>query len=419
MANPARPAPLPHDALERALDPGGSGCMLPQEAYTSEAVLAWEREHLFAAGWVCAGRAADLVEPGARRAVRIGDDAVVVVRGDDGNVRAFFNVCRHRGHELMPCGTTANRAAIHCPYHGWTYAPDGSLRATPRFDPPPDFDPNDFGLVGVRAEEWHGWVMVNVSGDAVPLARWIGGLEELIAPYGCEELVVGASHDYLLAANWKLPIENYHECYHCPAIHPELCTVSPPASGDNYDLPGAWFGGTMDLAAHAETMSMSGKSPAGFLPGLDATRRRQVLYAGIFPNLLLSLHPDYVMTHRIEPRSAGTSLVECQWLFTGDTVARADFDPAYAVDFWHVTNAQDWNACEGVQRGVTSRGFRPGPVLAGRRRGAGVRSLRCPCVPRRRAPAPLNGSAIIGRGRTRAPSRSATRPRTCSRSRCR
>ena len=86
-----------------------------------------------------------------------------------------------------------------------------------------------------------------------------------------------------------------------------------------------------------------------------------MLYVGIFPNLLLSLHPDYVMTHRVEPRSPGVSLVECQWLFTGDTVARADFDPAYAVDFWHVTNAQDWNACEGVQRGVTSRGFRPGP----------------------------------------------------------
>ena len=419
MANPARPAPLPHDALERALDPGGSGCMLPQEAYTSEAVLAWEREHLFAAGWVCAGRATDLVEPGARRAVRIGDDAIVVVRGDDGNVRAFFNVCRHRGHELMPCGTTANRAAIHCPYHGWTYAPDGRLRATPRFDPPPDFDPSDFGLVGVRAEEWHGWVMVNVSGDAVPLARWIGGLEELIAPYGCEELVVGASHDYLLAANWKLPIENYHECYHCPTIHPELCTVSPPASGDNYDLPGAWFGGTMDLAAHAETMSMSGKSPAGFLPGLDATRRRQVLYAGIFPNLLLSLHPDYVMTHRIEPRSARYVLGRvpvavhrrhrCARRFRSRLRSR-------------LLARHERSGLERLRRrparGDVAR-LPTGTVLAGRRRGAGVRSLRCPCVSTRRAPAPLNGSAIIGRGRTRAPSRSATRPRTCSRSRCR
>ena len=182
------------------------------------------------------------------------------------NVRAFFNVCRHRGHELMPCGTTAKRAAIHCPYHGWTYAPDGRLRATPRFDPPPDFDPNDFGLVGVRAEEWHGWVMVNVSGDAVPLARGSVASKHSSRPMAARSSSSARRTTTSLAANWKLPIENYHECYHCPAIHPELCTVSPPASGDNYDLPGAWFGGTMDLAAHAETMSMSGKSPGRFPP---------------------------------------------------------------------------------------------------------------------------------------------------------
>jgi Rieske 2Fe-2S family protein len=158
-----------------------------------------------------------------------------------------------------------------------------------------------------------------------------------------------------------LPIENYHECYHCPAIHPELCTVSPPTSGENFDLPGAWFGGTMDLEAHAETMSMTGRSGAAPLPGLDATQRRQVLYVGLFPNLLVSLHPDYVMTHRIEPRAPGETWVECQWLFGADAVAREAFDPSYAIDFWDVTNRQDWSACEGVQRGVQSRGYRPGP----------------------------------------------------------
>jgi Rieske 2Fe-2S family protein len=356
------PAPLPAAELERVLDPSGSGCMLPQAAYTSDAVLAWERTHFFGNTWVCAGRSSDLAEPGERRAVRIGDDAVLVVRGDDGAVRVFYNVCRHRGHELMACGATTRRGAIHCPYHAWTYGLDGSLRATPRFDAPAGFDQNEFGLVPVRAEEWNGWVMVNVSGDAPPLAEYVGALDGIMAGYECDRLVVGASHEYTLGANWKLPLENYHECYHCPAIHPELCTVSPPQSGDNYrNQPGAFIGGTMDLEPHAETMSMSGRSGGAFFRSLDATLRRQVVYVNLFPNLLLSLHPDYVMTHRIEPVSPSESWVECQWLFPPEAVARDDFDPAYAVDFWDVTNRQDWNACEGVQRGVMSRGYRPGP----------------------------------------------------------
>jgi Rieske 2Fe-2S family protein len=359
---PATPAPIPRDALVPVLDPTGSGRMLPQEAYTSDDVLTWEREHFFARTWVCAGRSADLATPGDRRAVSIGDDSVVLVRGDDGQVRAFYNVCRHRGHELVPCGAAASRRnAIHCPYHAWTYSLDGSLRATPRFDEPPGFDKADFGLVPVRAEEWHGWVMVNVSGDAPPLAEYVGALDEIVAPYECERLVATTTHEYELGANWKLPLENYHECYHCPAIHPELCVVSPPASGDNYDLPGAFIGGTMDLEPHAETMSMTGASGGVVLRGLDATLRRQVIYVGVFPNLLLSLHPDYVMTHRIEPRSPSRSWVECQWLFAPEAVESDGFDPSYAVDFWDVTNRQDWHACEGVQRGVSSRGYRPGP----------------------------------------------------------
>jgi Rieske 2Fe-2S family protein len=144
-------------------------------------------------------------------------------------------------------------------------------------------------------------------------------------------------------------------------IHPELCVVSPPESGDNYDLPGTWVGGTMDLKDFAETMSLDGKSGGVVLPGLDDVQRRQVVYIGLFPNMLISAHPDYVMTHRIEPLRAGESFVECQWLFDPAAVARADFDPSYAVDFWDLTNRQDWAACEGVQRGLASRGYRPGP----------------------------------------------------------
>jgi Rieske 2Fe-2S family protein len=116
----------------------------------------------------------------------------------------------------------------------------------------------------------------------------------------------------------------------------------------------------MDLRDGARTMSLDGSTPVPVLPGLGRDLAQQVLYIDLFPGLLLSLHPDYVLTHRLEPLAAGRTSVECQWLFAPEAVARADFDPGYAVDFWDVTNAQDWTACESVQRGVASRGYRPG-----------------------------------------------------------
>jgi Rieske 2Fe-2S family protein len=341
--------------------------MLPREAYTDAAVLAWEREHFFADTWLCAARVSDLQEPGQRRGARVAGEGVLLVRGNDGGLRAFANTCRHRGHELLPCGATAQRGAIHCPYHAWTYGLDGALLATPRFEPPPSFDPTEHSLVPIRVEEWNGWAMVNLSGDACPLGEHVGALDGILANYGLDRLVTGAVHEYTLAANWKLPIENYHECYHCPAIHPELCAVSPPTSGDNYDpvvMPGMFVGGTMELAPNARTMSMDGTSGGVPLSALGEHQRREVAYIGLFPNLLISAHPDYVMTHRIEPLSASGSLVECEWLFASEAVEADGFDPAYAVDFWDVTNRQDWSACEGVQRGLASREFRPGPFAA-------------------------------------------------------
>lgn len=354
-------APFSAADLAGVLDPEASGSMLPARAYTAADVLEFEREHFFRGGWVNAGRSADLVQAGARRAVRAAGDSILLVRDDDGRLRAFYNVCAHRGSELLACGAHAHRSQINCPYHAWTYALDGSLTATPRYEPPPGFDMSEHGLTPVRVEEWHGWAMVNLSGAAPPLADYLGDFETVLAPYGAADLVAAARHDYTMQANWKLAAENYQECFHCSLIHPELCRVSAPESGSNYDLTGAWVGGTMELAPNAETMSMSGESDGVRLPGLDDAQAREVVYAGLFPNFLVSLHPDYVMTHRIEPVSPGVSEVECEWLFAPEAVARPDFDPAYAVDFWDVTNRQDWTACENVQRGLASRGFRPGP----------------------------------------------------------
>jgi glycine betaine catabolism A len=267
----------------------------------------------------------------------------------------FANVCRHRGHELLPDGGTAGRGAIVCPYHGWSYRLDGALAAAPRM--PDGFVAPDHGLVEVPVETWQGWVFVNAAGGAPPLPDYLGGLASLIEPYRPRQLRPGARHEYDIAANWKVVVENYHECYHCPLIHPELCKVSPPASGDNWSLPGAWVGGAMDLREHAETMSLSGRSAGVFI---DGAPRDTVRYLGLFPNLLVSAHPDYVMTHRLEPLAPDRTRIVCDWYFP-EGVA----DPAYAVEFWDITNREDWAACESVQRGVSSPHYRPGPLASG------------------------------------------------------
>jgi glycine betaine catabolism A len=355
-------SPIERGALEAVLAPLGRARTLPAEAYTSSDVFDWERRCFFEGSWVCVGRTASVAQAGKQTAVRVGEEGILLVRGDDGILRGFFNVCRHRGHELLACGATADARVIKCPYHAWVYGLDGRLRAAPRFSSLPASDPAREGLVPARVEEWLGWVFVNPSGEAPPFAEHVGTLQDLISPYAPERLVPGGTHQYEVSANWKLIVENYHECYHCPSIHPELCRVTPSDSGDNFEPTGLWAGGSMDLREHAETMSISGRSGSESFPGLDEWHLRHVFYFGVFPNVLISPHPDYVMTHRIEPIAPDRVRIECQWLFSPEALDQPGFDPSYAIQFWDITNQQDWHACESVQRGAASRGYRQGPL---------------------------------------------------------
>ena len=351
-------APIGPAALEPALRPFGRACMLPAVAYTSDDVLAWELRHLFAGSWVCVGRTGELRQgsdgkPITQRGLLVGDVPVLLTFPSDSAVNALANTCRHRGHEILPEGNAETRKAVLCPYHAWNYALDGSLVKAPGFERVAGFGPADYGLLRLPAADRYGWTFVNATGDGPPLTDHLGDLDSLVAPYHPETLVRRARIEYEVRANWKVVVENYHECYHCPLIHPELCQVSPPTSGVNFDLPGAWVGGSMDLRDGATTMSLSGRSDAVTIDRADPA---VVLYLGLFPNLLISLHPDYVMTHRLTPLAPWLTAVECSWYF-----ADPDVDPSYAVEFWDLTNRQDWSACESVQRGVSSPHFKPGP----------------------------------------------------------
>jgi Rieske 2Fe-2S family protein len=335
--------------------------MLPAESYTSVEVFEWERRHLFAGGWTCLGRLTDLLGSGTtQRAVVVGDVSALLVLGDDG-VRMFANTCRHRGHELLAVGESSHRRSMVCPYHAWSYDLSGELRTAPGFRDVAGFEPAAHGLVELPVEVWEGWVLGHAlhplgSAEVPSFTEHLGAMGPMVAPYAPGSLGLADRHTYEVAANWKVIAENYHECYHCPLIHPELCQVSPPDSGDNYDLPGAWIGGSMVLRDGMETMSLTGERAAPPLPGVDPVR---VEYLHLLPNLLLSAHPDYVMAHRLVPLAPDRTWIECSWLARPG--ADGTVTAAAAVEFWDITNRQDWGACESVQRGLASPHFRPGP----------------------------------------------------------
>jgi Rieske 2Fe-2S family protein len=361
---PDRP-PIEPALLERCTSPLPEARTLPAESYLSSDVFAWESARFFEGSWMCLGRSSDLSGPGDQTAVRIGSDGILLVRGKDGALRGFFNTCRHRGHELLPCGgQPVHRGFIRCPYHSWTYGLDGSFRTAPGFVDRPGFeraDP-DHGLVPVRVEEWGGWVFANCSGDASDLREHVGNLDEAMDPYEPGRLVVEEVVNYEVLADWKVISENYHECYHCENIHPELCRVTPTDSGVQFFPTGLVVGGSMELMDHAETMSLTGESRGVPFRRLDERGRREVLYFQLLPNLFISSHPDYVLTHLLEPEGPGRTRVRCQWLFPPEARERKGFDPSYAVEFWDITNRQDWRACEGVQRGAAGRGYRQAPL---------------------------------------------------------
>src|ERR1700722_2816751 len=179
----AETAPLDPPALAASLAPFGQSTMLPRDAYVNDAVFAWEQSHLLEGGWICVGRNEGMSKPNDQRAVSVGRAGVFMTRDQSGVLRAFANACRHRGHELLPCGAeTVNRPIVVCPYHAWSYQLDGSLRMTPGFESE-HFDPSTHGLVQLPCEEWHGWIFVDASGSAPPIERHLAGLEAVVGPY--------------------------------------------------------------------------------------------------------------------------------------------------------------------------------------------------------------------------------------------
>jgi Rieske 2Fe-2S family protein len=358
---PAAPAPpVDPERLWGVVAPRSEAHPLPPEVYVAPEVLAWELERLFEASWSCVGRQEDAPEAGDLFTAGVGRESVLMVRAEDGQLRGFYNVCQHRGTRLVTQSPLGGQHRLVCPYHSWTYDLEGRLRSAEHMQGAQGFDRGSSGLTPVATAVLEGWVFVDLSGQAGPLESFLGNLPDHLARHGCGTLRSAARLEYEVGANWKLLSENYQECYHCPTIHPELIRVTPYRSGRYDPAQGPWMGGPMELMQGCNTMSLSGRTSRRALPGLRREDASLVYYYSLLPNLWISLHPDYVLTHRVEPVAPDRTRLVCEWLFHPDAMAAEGFDPADAVEFWDLVNRQDFAACERVQLGVGSRGFRGG-----------------------------------------------------------
>jgi Rieske 2Fe-2S family protein len=337
------------------------GFTLPARYYTDPDVFRRELERFFFRRWVYAGREEEVPEPGAYVLRELVGESLLILRDRTGQVRGFYNVCRHRGTRLCtaPEGRLGDR--LQCPYHAWTYELDGRLVGAPHMEDVAHFRKDAYPLHAIATALWDGHLFVNLAPDPKPLAATLGALADRFRPWRMEELKRWARIEYDVRANWKLVIQNYSECLHCPTVHPALNRLSHYLSGENEPLQPGYMGGCMDLRPGVETMSLDGTCPRAPLPGLAAADRRRVYYYAVFPNLLLTLHPDYMMTHALWPLAPDRTRIVCEWHFHPDELARPDFDGRDAVEFWDLTNRQDWRVCEWSQAGMTSRAYTPGP----------------------------------------------------------
>jgi glycine betaine catabolism A len=333
---------------------------MPGSYYTSSDILAEERAKLLPGMWHCAGRASALATAGDFVVRDVAGESIILVRGRDGQLRAFFNICRHRGTRLCTQASGEFSETIQCPYHAWTYSIDGRLLGAPHMNEVEGFDKKDYPLHQAALAEWEGFVFVNVAKDPRPFEEWFRPMIGRLARYEIAGLEVGHSVKYEVRANWKLVFQNYSECLHCPMIHPELSTMMPYTSGANDLIEGPFLGGYMELSH--ESATMSGKACGSYVSSTLASEdRRRAYYYTIMPNMALSIHPDYVNYYIITPLAVDRTLVESEWMFAASNAGNPAFNPQDAIEFWDVTNRQDWAICEQSQLGIASSRYEPGP----------------------------------------------------------
>jgi Rieske 2Fe-2S family protein len=335
---------------------------LPQRYFVSSEIFAEESQKIFATNWVLVGHQSQLAKPGDYFLADVAGESFIIAKDQRSTIRAFYNVCRHRGARLCE-EQNGHAAALQCAYHAWTYALDGRLIGAPHMDETPRFNKAEYPLKPARLGLWEGFIFLNLTDASASLEKWIEPLGGKFSPWNLAALCSAKRIEYDVQANWKLIFQNYSECYHCLGVHPELSKISPYDSAENDLTEGPFLGGFMRIASD-KSLTKSGNACALPVGNFGDQDFRFVFYYSIFPNMLLSLHPDYVMVHQLRPRSPERTVIYCDWLFHPEAFKRTDFNPDDAIEFWDMVNKQDWHVCELSQQGISSRAYEPGPYSA-------------------------------------------------------
>ncbi|MEV5175785.1 aromatic ring-hydroxylating dioxygenase subunit alpha [Streptomyces flaveolus] len=340
---------------------------LPGHYYTDPAVFRQEQEKIFESLWFCAVRGADLDKPGAFRTVQVGRENVIITRTRTGELRAFLNVCRHRGARLCTEESGEVRRSLQCPYHAWTYDLDGRLIAAPNLIKMPDVDRVEYGLIKVALREWLGYAWVCLADEPPSFEDTVmyAAVERLgdaaaIEHYGTEKLALGKRVTYDVRANWKLIVENFMECYHCATIHPELTEVLPEFA-DGYAAQ-YYVGHGAEFGEEIKGFTVDGSAGFAKLPEVTADQDRRYYAITVKPTVFVNLVPDHVILHRMFPLTEDRTVVECDWLYAPQVVA-SGADVSKSVELFHRVNVQDFEACERTQPAMSSRAYRTGGVL--------------------------------------------------------
>src|SRR5438552_2832979 len=308
---------------------------LPQSYFVLQEVFATEREEIFAAQWQCVGHQSQLAGAGDYFVANVAGESLIILRDQQGEVRGFYNVCRHRGTRLCEAKLGQFRETIQCPYHAWTYGLDGKLLGAPHMDKVEGFTKAEHPLHAVWVSMWEGFLFVNLAARPVPLEDVFAPLAGKFSHWNLPKLRSARRIEYDVQANWKLIFENYSECYHCPLVHPALSKLTPYDSAENDLCEGPFLRGFMAITK-GNSLTMSGNACALPVGDVNAEDFHRVFYYAIFPNMLLSMHADSVMVHQIWPESPERTRILCDWFFHPEAAAVSDpsYNPEDAIEFW-------------------------------------------------------------------------------------
>ena len=347
------------DAAARARAPLSKARHLPGDFYTSPEIQALERERIFRREWLCVARVEELESPGDYRTMRIAGEPILVCRAKSGALHAFFNVCRHRGTEVVE--GSGNRQSFQCPYHAWTYDLEGNLLGAPYTDEIQGFDRVHFGLKAIALDTWGGFVFVNLDPDCAPLAEALGSFAQIFAPYRPEDCRLAFKIHMEFDSNWKAIAENLVDIYHLATLHADSFGSKQPL--DSYEFHTYPWGYTGRFRG-VSPMTLDGKPRYGFMPWLEGKHLEYGYSAHLFPNMGFYARQDNIHWITEWPLDVDRCVADLHIMFPKSFHEREDFEEKLGdyEECFRLVIDEDRSMITSLQNGFSSQGFEPGPM---------------------------------------------------------